>query len=173
VADVKMSEAEKAMCNVLVGDAFPEFELPRVAGDGGVGDVLTSRSLLGERLTVVLFWDSQGFQTPTALGDLGPDIAEPHQDRGVKVFGVAVRESADSAREQIEFAEAKFPNLLDADGAAFALVGSVALPRVFLLDGDGKILWFDIEYSRSTRRELASAIESVVGPPKSVEVAAE
>ena len=36
-----------------------------------------------------------------------------------------------------------FPNLLDADGKAFAQVGSEKLPRTFVLDPSGKILWFD------------------------------
>jgi hypothetical protein len=36
------------------------------------------------------------------------------------------------------------------------------LPRTYLLDSSGKILWFDLEYSRSTRRELNQAIRYVL-----------
>jgi hypothetical protein len=54
--------------------------------------------------------------------------------------------------------------LLDAEGRAFAEVGSEKLPRTYLVDAQGKILWFDIEYSLSTRRELHQALRAVVGP---------
>jgi hypothetical protein len=37
-------------------------------------------------------------------------------------------------------------------------VGSVALPRLYVLDPAGKIVWFDIEYSESTRRELEQTL---------------
>jgi hypothetical protein len=37
-------------------------------------------------------------------------------------------------------------------------VASEKLPRTYLLDASGKILWFDIEYSRTTRQQLLSAI---------------
>jgi hypothetical protein len=54
--------------------------------------------------------------------------------------------------------------LLDPEGKAFAQVGSEKLPRVFVLDGAGKIVWFDLEYSHSTRRELKQAVQKLVGP---------
>ena len=37
------------------------------------------------------------------------------------------------------------------------------LPRVFLVDDRGKILWFDVEYSRTTRQELLQAIQVTLG----------
>ena len=53
---------------------------------------------------------------------------------------------------------AEFPLLLDADGAGLGRVATEKLPRIYLLDPSGSILWFDIEYSESTRRELKNAI---------------
>ena len=41
--------------------------------------------------------------------------------------------------------------------------GMVRMPRVYVLDADGKIVWFDIEYSQSTQRELKQAIEALTG----------
>jgi hypothetical protein len=38
------------------------------------------------------------------------------------------------------------------------------MPRTYLLDPTGKILWFDVEYSRSTRRDLSEALDAMVGP---------
>ncbi len=36
------------------------------------------------------------------------------------------------------------------------------MPRTYLVDSQGKILWFDMEYSRSTRRDLRDAIRVVL-----------
>jgi hypothetical protein len=57
--------------------------------------------------------------------------------------------------------------LLDADGKVFAEVGSEKLPRVYLVGSQGDILWFDIEYSHATRRELNQSLRAVVGEPAS------
>ena len=51
--------------------------------------------------------------------------------------------------------------LLDSEGEALAKVATRRLPRTYLLDKKGKILWFDMEYSASTRRDLRDAIRVV------------
>jgi hypothetical protein len=99
--------------------------------------------------------------TDQLLLDLGPDVIEPFGGAGVAVVGVAVGEMAANAQTALERADAAFPNLLDSDGSAFNQVGSEKLPRVYLLDPQGKILWFDIEYSLATRRELHQALRAV------------
>ena len=43
-----------------------------------------------------------------------------------------------------------------------APLGEGRWPRVYVLDAEGKIVWFDIEYSVSTRRELRAAVESLL-----------
>jgi hypothetical protein len=50
------------------------------------------------------------------------------------------------------------PSLLDSDGAAFGQVATSLLPRTYLLDAAGRIVWFDLEYSRSQRLELHNAV---------------
>jgi len=37
------------------------------------------------------------------------------------------------------------------------------MPRTFLLDANGKVLWFDVEYSRAARRDLIVSIKAVLG----------
>jgi peroxiredoxin len=94
---------------------------------------------------------------------MGPDVVGPFGGAGVAVVGIAVGESPDSAQATLQRAKAEYPNLLDADGKAFDQVGSEKLPRTYLLDSQGKIVWFDIEYSLSTRRELHQALRAIVG----------
>ena len=85
------------------------------------------------------------------------------RDLDLSVVGIAVKESDASAEAVLKKAGANFTNMLDADGDAFAQVGSEKLPRTYLLDPQGKILWFDLEYSLATRRELKDALQVVAG----------
>jgi hypothetical protein len=37
------------------------------------------------------------------------------------------------------------------------------LPRVYLLNASGKIIWFDTDYSQASRRNLMQAIQVLLG----------
>jgi peroxiredoxin len=140
-------------CKVLVGDQFPKLELADVSGQSqNFGE------LLGEKLTVVVFWNSQLPTSLEELADLEKRYLGEFGERGMKVVGVNVHDKPELAKELAEQSGAKFPELSDAAGQAFASVASAKLPRTYLLDASGKILWFDIEYSRTTRQQLLSAI---------------
>jgi peroxiredoxin len=147
---VQLSKREQALCKVKVGDAMPEIELPKVDG----GEKTKLASLLGKKATVVVFWKSDRRMAREQLADVAADVIEPFGKEGVEVVGIAVNETAASAAEALAKAGAKYTTLLDADGKAFAKVGSERLPRTYVLDTKGNIVWFDIEYSLTTRREL-------------------
>jgi peroxiredoxin len=158
IPPVLLTDSHEALCRVGVGDTMPEMELRQL---GGRRTKLAD--LYGPKATVVVFWKTDRRMALTELADLGPDVVEPYKSAGVAVVGIAVGESSNQARSAVRQAEAGFPNLLDADGAAFAKVGSEKLPRTYLLDPAGKVLWFDIEYSPATRRELAQSLAAVAG----------
>ena len=67
---------------------------------------------------------------------------------------------ADVVAKHTEEADVTFPSLLDPGGAYFAAVATERLPRIYLLDADGKILWFDMEYTETTRGALKQAIHA-------------
>lgn len=136
---------------------MPAIELPKV-GDSGKAKLA---GLLGKKATVVVFWKGDRRMANEELADIAADVIEPFGKSGVEVVGVAVNESAASAPEALTKAGAKFTNLLDVDGKAFAEVGSDRLPRTYVLDPAGKIAWFDIEYSHATRRELRDALRAL------------
>jgi peroxiredoxin len=121
--------------------------------------------LYGKKASVVVFWKSDRRMTQQLLADIGPEVVDAFGPNGVAVVGVAVKESEAGAQAALTKAGANFPNLLDRDGGAFAKVGSQRLPRTYLLDPQGKILWFDIEYSLGTRRDLNQALQAVAGKP--------
>lgn len=155
---VMMSKGDEAMCKVKVGDAMPAISLPKLGG----GEAKLSE-LAGKAATVVVFWKSDRRMAVQQLADMGPEVVEPFGKSGVAVVGIAVKESEAGAKVALDKAEAHFPNLLDADGKAFSEVGSGKLPRTYVLDANGKIVWFDIEYSLATRRELHQTLRTMVG----------
>jgi peroxiredoxin len=157
VPPVLLSHQHAALCRVKVGDTLPEIELPKVLG----GNAKLS-AMYGKAATVVVFWKADRQMALDELADLGPDVVQKFGTRGVDVVGIAVNEPATDARATIEKTAAEFPQLLDADGKAFDKVGSKKLPRTFVLDADGKIVWFDLEYSLATRRELQQALLATV-----------
>ncbi len=156
---VLMSKGNEASCRVKVGDTMPAIALPKIGGGGETN----LADLFGKKATVVVFWKSDRRMALQELSDLGPDVIEPFGQQGVTVVGIAVKESDASAQAELKKAGASLTNLLDADGKAFAQVGSGKLPRTYVLDPAGKILWFDIEYSLATRRELHQTLRAVAG----------
>ncbi len=161
VPSVMLSMQEDALCKLKVGQALPAVELTKV--DGGNAKL---SSMLGKKATVVVFWKDDNRMTAEELADLVPDVAERFGKDGVEIIGVAVDTKADAAKETLNKTGAKFTNLLDADGKAFAQVGKDALPRTFVLDSAGKIAWFDISYTLATRRELRETLRALTGDSK-------
>ena len=155
---VLLTKQHEALCQVGVGDTLPPIELTQLGGRR-----IKLSDLYGKTATVVVFWKGDRRMARAELADLGPDVIGPFADQGVAVVGIAVREPARAAQAALREAKATFPNLLDPDGQAFAKVGSEKLPRTYVLDPQGKVLWFDIEYSLATRRELNQALRSIVG----------
>ena len=155
---VVLSKQHEALCVVKVDDAFPALELTTLTGAAQ-----SLPELYGKPATVVFFWHGNGWMTRAALRDLGQDIAEPYHKQGVEVVTIAVNQPADITQSTLDQSASKLTTLLDPEGQAFAQIGSEKLPRVYVLDGAGKIVWFDLEYSHSTRRELKQAVEVLVG----------
>jgi thioredoxin-dependent peroxiredoxin len=149
IPPVVLSTMHAKWCVSKVSDPFPAIELPRL---GGPSTKLST--LYGKQATVVLFWTSDRWMSRMALEDLVHEVATVYEPKQVAVVGIAVSQTTSAMRKRLGEANAEFPQLLDADGSALAEVGSVALPRIYVLDPAGKIVWFDIEYSESTRREL-------------------
>ncbi len=149
IPPVLLSAGHAKLCTAKVGDAFPKLSLPKLGG--GETDLATLR---GKQATVILFWHPDRWMARTALIDMQRDIAAQFPADQISVVGIAVRQPAGAVQGALNQAQAQFPQLLDTEGKALATVGTQALPRLYVLDPAGKIVWFDIEYSEGTRREL-------------------
>jgi peroxiredoxin len=163
IPKVELSNELRATCLVNVGDEMPAGELPDAAGD-----MHALGSLYGQKLTVICFWTvgtspRSKLVAVAVLHDLMKGIVEPYGEKGVRVVGINVGDAAQAVEQHVAGATATFPNLHDAKGEFFAkVVKDGKMPRTFLLDANGKVLWFDVEYSREARRNLIVSIKAVL-----------
>lgn len=163
IPKVGLTDSLLATCLVNVGDIMPDGEV-RTA-DGGK---ILLKSQYGDKFTVVFFW-AEGKSNYTrlsansALQDLRTDIAEPFAAKGIKVIGVNVGDNPSSIQERLQQRGVKLPYYFDPDKAFFSKAATSMLPRIYLLDASGKIVWFDTEYSQATRRNLMQAIQVSLG----------
>lgn len=153
---VQLTVGHDTLCHVRVGNKMPTLALPSLDGVERDPD-----ELFGDKATVVVLWQGNRPMTRTLIADLGPDILERFSKKGIAVVGVAIKQDMETTRQQLTATKAVFPVLLDVDGAVFAQVGKKMLPRVYVLDVEGQIVWFDIEYSQATRRELGQTLRAL------------
>lgn len=151
--EVFLSEQHAASCLLQVDQAMPDLELVDTAGSPK-----NLSSFLGTGATVVCFWDADNALSNWQMADLGPDVAEAFSGRGVSVVAINRGQSRQQAQEEANRAGITFPVLVDEDGRAYGQLATRYLPRTYVLDASGKVVWFDLEYSLATRRDLNQAI---------------
>ncbi len=161
---IKLSTSHKATCLVNVGDVLPDATLTDLEGKS----VMLSK-LRGEKMTLVLFWSADREFAVEAFNDLASNLVKPYFEHGLQVVSINVGDLSEGVKSLAGTNAGFFPILLDPKGEYFALVAKSKLPRLYLLDGAGKIIWFEMEYSRTSRRELHQTIRLKLGlnpPPK-------
>ncbi len=157
---VSLTQDHADACRVKVGDPFPESELNDTAGQAR-----RLSDLRGQKLTVVVFWNGKKANSREELADLEPAILARFGTGGVGIVGVNSGDDPQLVGELAKQSGASFPVLCDPEQNLLAQVAPGKVPATYLLDATGKVLWFDIEYSRSTRRELAEAIRYTLSHP--------
>jgi peroxiredoxin len=164
IAKVALSNELSATCLVRVGDTMPDADLPDVAGK-----VQSLAGLSGKKLTVVCLWSvgtthRSQLTAQATLDDLMRDVAEPFKQKGVAVVAVDVGDAAAKVQSAVAEVGAAFPVLLDSQGKYLAKVAKDRrMPRIFLLDAGGRVLWFDLEWSRQSRVDLVQSIRAALG----------
>jgi len=99
------------------------------------------------RMTAAQFWK-----------DLLKDV-EPYGTK-VRVVGINVKDKPEFVRQFVEKNGLAVPMLLDANGEYSARIAKDRqMPRVYLVDSSNQILWFDVEYSRSSREDFTKALD--------------
>lgn len=168
VPEVLLSAQHDRMVEAGVGDAFPEMTLPAASAPAGEPQPVAGR--FGTQATVVGVFHRESAMAKTMLRDLQLDIAERYPaadgaDPPVATFAIATGMPAEQALEQPNRVKFDQPVLMDEDGSALTKLGKGRTPRVYVLDGDGQIVWLDIEYSLATRREMKQTVTELAGKP--------
>lgn len=161
VPEVHLTEQLAKSTLVRLGDPMPDGELTTLEGK-----TEPLKSLFGEKLTVVFFWKGGDLYAQLAATDALQyleEVAKQYPEKGLRVVAVNVGDTVEAVRERVNEAKATFPNLLDPQGAYFAKIATERLPRIYLLDGQGKVIWLDTEYSRVTRQKLSQALQAELG----------
>jgi len=147
-----LSQGHRDLCLVFVGDALPDATLPDAAGE-----THELRSALGEKLTVVLLWSADNPYALDQFQELQHEVV-PLSDQGVHAIAVHVGAPPEDYDKLCADNGEGALCLLDADRSYYDQLARAKLPRTYLLDAQGKILWLDLEYSRSTRYDLRNAL---------------
>ena len=187
IPQVQLPQALKDTCLVAVGDTLPTGEVLTIDGEKkAVAD------LLGKKGTVVFFWGVGGSEiaekmavqaladldggAPAAYGGQGLGVIsitpnappeEAKEERGavdnVSATIVSRMEMSKRVKELLGTLKISYPILLDPGGTYFAKVATAKLPRVYVLDAAGKIAWFDVGFSESSREDLKRTLEFMFG----------
>lgn len=165
IPEVKLLDTLKETCRVGVGDQIPEGELTTV--DGRKQAI---SELLGKEATVIYFWTAGSSEISQkamalSLADLQGDALDAYRDKGLAVVAIDPKDPPEKVKEVVGSVEISFPVLVDAGGNYFAKVATEKLPRVYVVDGSGKITWFDVEFSEVSREGLKQTLRVMLGEP--------
>lgn len=158
IPQVGLSAELLATCVVKVGDRMPEAELSDP--DGKPHSIAALR---GKKFTVLFFWTADNPYSLGEVEDLNDDVAKAYADQGLKVIGINHGDTPEKVRQKAKELTLAFPVVMDPKNDYFGKIAREKVLRTYLLDADGRILWFDVEYSRSTRRDLLQAIDVALG----------
>jgi peroxiredoxin len=162
VPEVHLPEQLAKTTLVRVGNPMPDGELTTLDGKKE-----PLKSFFGDKLTVVFFWKGNDTYAQMAAVDalqyLEEEVVKRYGEKGLRAVAVNVGDTPEAARERVNEAKATFPSLLDLQGDYFAKIATERLPRIYLLDGQGKVIWLDTEYSRATRQNLSQALRAELG----------
>ena len=153
---VLLSEKFAATCLKNVGDSLSDLAFSNIAPDATVTAPDTIKSLMGSKLTVVVFCDLDFAASAEQVRRLDQEVMQAYRDFGVTSVAIHVGDVSTATSFDGRLAD-DVPLLIDTEDA-YQSVATMRPPRTFLLNSTGEIVWLDIEYSRGMRIELDNAI---------------
>lgn len=153
--EVNLGRGGYAQSTLLkVGDTIPAITRSDLDGKQTSLDTLRGQG----KLAVLLFWDSKTPLGPHALKSLQRYLID-EQGSDVKVIAINRGESATQVRKIVTQTGISFPVLLDEDAAVFSQFATSTVPRIYLVDAAGKILWLEVPFQgQTTIKTLKQAI---------------
>ncbi|MDG2382054.1 MAG: redoxin family protein [Pirellulaceae bacterium] len=150
---VSLSTEHATSCKIRVGDLFPSLDLTTIEGQLG-----SLEKEFGNRLTVAIFWNLQHPMSIEQVSRINSELLTPFQNAGVNVIAINVGDTANDVKSFMQNTHCDAAQFLDEEAIGFQQVAEHILPRTYLIDATGTVCWLDLEYSRSTRRELRNAV---------------
>ena len=150
---VALSTQHEQTCLVNVDTPFPSLEAKTLDGQ-----IVTVDSEYGDQATVVVFWNLQYPMAIEQISRINEEVVNRFRDAKVKVLAINVGATPEDVRGFLSTVPCDALCLLDEESKAFGQLATGILPRTYLIDSNGVVRWLDLEYSRSTRRELRNAI---------------
>jgi peroxiredoxin len=114
---------------VAIGTRAPDFELENIQGE---------RVRLADfkgRPTLIVFWADW---CPDCK-QIVPELNRIHADN-VAVLGINLMESRERAADAVQDEGIRYPVLLDEDGEVGRTYGVQAIPNIFVLDSEGRLV---------------------------------
>ena len=150
---VALSAQHEQTCHVNVNAPFPTLEAKTLDGQ-----MITAESEFGDQATVVVFWNLQHPMAIEQMSRINEEVVTRFRNAKVKVLAINVGDTPEDVRSFLSTVPCDAICLLDEESKAFGQLATGILPRTYLIDSNGVVRWLDLEYSRSTRRELRNAI---------------
>lgn len=150
---VALSHAHKATCLKFVNDKIDDVTVTDITGSDH-----KLLEMLSDRLTVLIFWKEESISGLEQFRRIPVDVLGTFASHRVKVIAANVGGEVASTKKITGDGADKIVSLVDSEAKLFGQVAKSHVPRTYVLDKDGKILWFDLEYSQSTRRSLTNAL---------------
>jgi hypothetical protein len=147
------SASQLATCLLKQGDTVADCVLQTKTAE-----LVNLKSKLHPSLNLLVFWNQQETTAKEQRERLEEDLEVPFRANRIHVIAVHVGDAGGPIPTEWTDSNETVDMLLDPDGSCFAKLATEKLPRTYLLDEKGQILWFDIEYSRDSVRELLNAI---------------
>ncbi len=160
IAKIEMTAGQRAKCLVKQDDVMPEAQVQDFEGQSH-----SLQGMYGEKLTVIHFWTDgeDPFVTEDMLELLQRRVLDPFQEKGLRMVGINEGNTVEAIGQRMTAAGATFPMFLDPGRVCFKKVATEGLPRTYLLDSQGTILWFDVEFSQASLDELIHSIQVALG----------
>ena len=159
--EVVMAASDRNACKVFVGDRFPAFDLNDLSGQPH-----SAQGSLGSKGTVVVFFKLgddavSRLRAENLLFDIQSDVASKYASDEVAVLGIHAGEATPQLGEVLKNAEVTFPVLVDANHTLLSQLTAKRPPCLYVLDGEGKVAWMDIEYGPAVRKQLSRAVQAL------------
>lgn len=149
------------------GDAAPKFVLPSLEGKsvylrdycGKLRKPWTNKQKYVIILSFFASWCKPCMHEIPILENTLSD----YSDKPVKAFLINLKEDEDLVKKLIQEKKFRFPVLLDKYAVVAEKYGVDTLPRLFVIDFNGKLIWMTAGYDENFELRLKSTLNKLFG----------